>query len=132
MRNGTFTSIDYAGATFTGAYGINNIGEITGRYRDAANVTHGFLLSGGKFTVFDFPGATFTGGDAIGANGDIVARYTLSSVTHGFILRRLQQPRYEVTDLGTFGGNSSTASRVNNAGVVAGSASTVAGDQHPF
>jgi hypothetical protein len=86
MSDGNFTTIDFPGAAFTGAYGINPRGDIAGRYRDAAGVTHGFLLSGGQFSSFDFPNSTFTGSAAINPGGDIVGRYTLAGVTHGLLL----------------------------------------------
>jgi hypothetical protein len=41
---GTFTSIDFPGASFTQAQGINPRGDIVGRY-DSAGMTHGFLFS---------------------------------------------------------------------------------------
>jgi hypothetical protein len=86
LSDGEFTSIDYQGAPFTGAYGINPHGDIVGRYRDAAGVTHGYLLSGGQFSTFDFPGASFTGAAAITPGGDIVGRYVLAGVSHAFLL----------------------------------------------
>ncbi|HKE95504.1 MAG TPA: hypothetical protein VKB34_14415, partial [Povalibacter sp.] len=46
----TFTSIDFPGASFTAALGINPQGDIVGRYI-SAGVQHGYLLSGGSFTT---------------------------------------------------------------------------------
>jgi len=40
----TFTTIDFPGATFTNALGINPRGDIVGQYI-SAGVSHGFLLS---------------------------------------------------------------------------------------
>ena len=45
-----------------------------GRY-DAAEGSHGFLLSHGQFTTVDFPGALGTLANGINASGDIVGRY---------------------------------------------------------
>jgi probable HAF family extracellular repeat protein len=39
-----FITIDYPGATFTQAVGINATGHIVGAYRDATGTQHGFLL----------------------------------------------------------------------------------------
>ncbi len=39
-----FVSIDYPGATFTQAVGINSRGDIVGGYRDVAGKMHGFFL----------------------------------------------------------------------------------------
>src|SRR5229473_454452 len=57
---GAFTSIDFPGANYTDARGINPRGDIVGLYV-GAGVTHGFLLSGGEFASIDVPGASFTG-----------------------------------------------------------------------
>jgi len=46
MSGGEFNSFDYPGATFTGGTAINLRGDIVGRYRDANNVFHGFMLVG--------------------------------------------------------------------------------------
>jgi uncharacterized membrane protein len=43
-----FISIDYPGATFTAAVGINSRGDIVGGYKDAAGKMHGFFLTRGK------------------------------------------------------------------------------------
>lgn len=103
-----------------------------GRYRDAAAVSHGYLLSNGEFTPFDCPGATFTGAAAITPDGDIAGRCTVNGVSHGFLLERGQTPRYEVIDLGTFGGPLAQAFGMNNAGDVGGTAALANGDLHPF
>ncbi len=90
---------EYPGANgFTNAIGINAAGDIVGRYLDAANVSHGYLLSNGLFTSFDCPGATFTGAAGITPDGDIVGRCTVGGVSRGFYLKRGLQPRYTVTD----------------------------------
>jgi len=46
LSGGQFSAFDYPGATFTGGTAINLRGDIVGRYRDANNVFHGFLLVG--------------------------------------------------------------------------------------
>jgi len=43
-----FVSIDYPGATFTQAVGINSRGDVVGGYKDAAGNMHGFFLTQGK------------------------------------------------------------------------------------
>ncbi len=40
------STFDYPGATFTGATGINQRGDILGRYTNADNLFHGFLMTG--------------------------------------------------------------------------------------
>ncbi len=39
----SFVSFDYPGATFTSTSGINNRGEVTGRYLDASGLFHSYL-----------------------------------------------------------------------------------------
>ena len=80
-----FTSIDFPGASFTTAQGINPRGDIVGIYT-SAGVTHGYLLSGGEFTSIDFPGASSTFAIGINPRGDIVGYYESAGVTHGFLL----------------------------------------------
>ena len=126
------TTWEYPGANgFTNAIGRNAAGDTVGRYLDAARVSHGYLLSNGQFTSFDFPGATFTGMAGITPDGDIVGRAQINGVFHGFVLKRGQQPRYQMTDLGTLGGKMASAFGVSNAGVVSGWAAVANGDQHP-
>ena len=84
--HGTFTTIDFPGATFTFAGAINPKGDIVGEYNDTAGVGHAFLLSNGVFTSFDFPGAIFTDASGINPGGIIVGVYFDSAgVEHGFI-----------------------------------------------
>jgi uncharacterized membrane protein len=46
LSGGQFSSFDYPGATLTGATAISPNGDIVGRYSDANNVLHGFILVG--------------------------------------------------------------------------------------
>src|SRR5215469_9305620 len=63
-QGATFAIIDAPGAGAgsgqgTGAYGINNLGAVTGFYEDSSGYLHGFLLAadGVTFTTFDANGA---------------------------------------------------------------------------
>src|SRR5712692_6636641 len=87
---GTFTTIDFPGATFTAALGINPAGEIVGQYVSAGH-THGFLRSkNGELTTVDFPDSVFTVAAGINPRGDIVGMYRLAgdlpTARHGFLL----------------------------------------------
>jgi uncharacterized membrane protein len=55
----TFTTIDFPGATFNSAMGINSRGDIVGQYNTAGRV-HGYLWREGEFTSIDFPGGVNT------------------------------------------------------------------------
>lgn len=82
LNGGTFSSIDFPGATLTEAWRINDAGQILGRYQSATDGNyHLFLLSNGVFTtVPDVPGSLETApadisfGGLSGA-GDIVGDY---------------------------------------------------------
>jgi hypothetical protein len=39
----SFTQIDFPDSTLTGAFGINNRGQIVGLFIDSADAVHGFL-----------------------------------------------------------------------------------------
>src|SRR5215471_4580123 len=63
-----FNTIDAPGATATVANGLNDRGDIVGRY-NAGGVMHGFLLNKGTFTTIDAPGSIQTGAIAINNRG---------------------------------------------------------------
>jgi probable HAF family extracellular repeat protein len=83
-----FTSIDFPGAAFTTAVGVNNRRQIVGSY--VIGVTrHGFLFSRGTYSSIDVPGANFTNARGINDRGDIVGEYRDSTNrVHGFVLKR--------------------------------------------
>ncbi len=86
----TFTTLDFPGAAFTQALGINNADQIVGVYTDSTGKSHAFLYSGGAFTTLtiNIPGVTITNSTAAGINnlGQIVGYVDASGVTHGFLL----------------------------------------------
>ena len=90
LRRGRFTMIDVPGAAegTTAAFGINNRGDVVGRYVDeAADRSYGFLLRHGRFTTIDPPGSVLTTARGIDDLGRIVGFYAGSDdVFHGFIL----------------------------------------------
>ncbi len=76
-----YTSIDFPGAQFTYAEGVNASGQVVGSYLGRDNTRHGFLFSGGTYTSFDPPGALLTDAYAINNSGQIVGRFQTSSTT---------------------------------------------------
>jgi uncharacterized membrane protein len=87
----TFTSIDYPGAAWTIATGVNFKGTIVGDFCTICKpheVVRGYILSQGMFTEIDFPGAAFTRPLGINDDGDIVGFYrdNPTSQDHGFLL----------------------------------------------
>lgn len=88
-----YSSLDFPGATFTAASGINAEGEVVGTYVDAAGKAHGFLLQGWRWTSIDYPGALSTSLRGINERGDIVGTHTDTAGlpgggSNGFLLQR--------------------------------------------
>jgi probable HAF family extracellular repeat protein len=83
----SYTTIDFPGAYSTGAYGINNSGQIVGQYFDLhLMTTRSFLDTAGSFTTIDFPGARQTQASGINNAGSIVGEYVdQGGVFHGFL-----------------------------------------------
>jgi hypothetical protein len=69
---GRLTRFDVPGSLATGALGINNAGQVTGSFDDAAGRHHGFVLRRGRFTTIDAPGRTVTDAWGINDRGQIV------------------------------------------------------------
>ena len=112
----TFTNIDFPGASDTGAYAINNKGQIVGFYGDA-NHSHAFVLTHDDYKTIDPPGR-WKGVAATGINdsGSIVG-WNLSehNLYWGFrysngVFQAIRVPG----QLSSFGGS------VNDDGVVVG------------
>ncbi len=53
---GAFTQIDVPNSKQTEVFGINNGGDIVGRFLDASGKNHGFLRRGTTFTTIDYAG----------------------------------------------------------------------------
>lgn len=91
-RSFVYTTIEYPGATFTQAFGVNAAGDVVGTYRDASGRQHGFLLSAGVYTSIDYPGAVLTDARGIGPGGEIVGAYRLAGepgvAFHGYLRAR--------------------------------------------
>jgi len=87
-----YTAVDYPGAVYTAAEGINPQGEIVGIYIDTEGVRHGFVLRKSEFKSIDYPGVTYTEARGINPGGDIVGTYRLPGEGplgyHGFVLSR--------------------------------------------
>ena len=69
-----FELVDFPGADSTEACGINNRGQVVGRYWDL-NGGYGYLLDKGLFTTIDFPGAWSTDAYGINDRGQVVGGY---------------------------------------------------------
>jgi probable HAF family extracellular repeat protein len=82
-----FTTLDVPNSTGTEAYGINDAGQIVGRYYDSNAHSHGFVFSNGVYTTVDVPGAFGTTVTDINNTGAIAGWYEDSNLSteHGFI-----------------------------------------------
>jgi probable HAF family extracellular repeat protein len=82
----TYTPIKVPGATHTFAFGINDEGQIVGRFGSATSGNHGFLKDGTTFITIDAPGGTyFTEPRGINAAGQIVGVFGGEAGQHGFL-----------------------------------------------
>jgi uncharacterized membrane protein len=78
------------GTNPSGAFKINNRGDIVGNFSDGG-FQHGFLLSKGVLTILDFPGASDTNAWGINNVGTVVGYWDILDadgnplITHGFI-----------------------------------------------
>ena len=116
----TFASIDFPGAAFTQAFGINEAGKIVGSYGDGVD-NFGFLLANGSFSTLAEPSASFTQAYDINAPGKIVGWDNTASA-RGFLVTS-----------GTFssimfpGAISTDARGINNRGQIVGGYSDATG-----
>jgi uncharacterized membrane protein len=116
LGQGTYTQIDYPGATLTLVSGVNSAGDVVGGYVDASNNYHGFLLSDGVYTTIDDPDLPNAFAYGINDVGQIVGNdssnssYLYQIATQTFI--PISFPGY-----GTF------ATGINNGGTIVGSLS---------
>jgi uncharacterized membrane protein len=58
LTQGTFTTLDYPGAAFTQALGLNNKGDVVGFYMDSVGNSHGWTYNVGgtkQFAQLDDP-----------------------------------------------------------------------------
>jgi len=91
--DGQYTQIDIPGSIQTETYGINNSGDLVGRYRDSSGVDHGYLMRKGKVTTIDYVGPeTYAWG--VNSSGTVVGFSTDSPFglsTGGFELPKARK-----------------------------------------
>jgi probable HAF family extracellular repeat protein len=137
------------GVQGTFAIGINDRGEISGNYGDAADLTHGFVLARGHFTTFDDPNAgtvadpaegVFPGTDATQINnrGQVVGFYIdAGNVEHSFLLSGGQfttiDPPGAANQPGpSFTTNLDQAAAINTSGQIVGGYTDAGGVTHGY
>jgi probable HAF family extracellular repeat protein len=123
-----YTPLNYPGANYTGAFGINDAGTIVGRYTDASGNSHGFSYNGTTYTPLDYPGASSTVVIGINDAGTIVGRYTdASDNSHGF-----SHNGTTYTPLDYPGASYTGALGINDAGTIVGVYADASGNNLGF
>jgi probable HAF family extracellular repeat protein len=85
LDNGQFRSIVVPGAMETWPLGINDQGEIVGRFVDTNNYSHGFLDTNGIFTTVQIPDGSVLSVSGINNSGLFVGTFSDANGIHGFI-----------------------------------------------
>jgi uncharacterized membrane protein len=114
--HGTFTAIDFPGASGTQPMAINYAGVIVGSY-DVGNAgPYSFLYRNGNFTNIDFPGANITVAYAVNNLGVVAGVYRDSKgQVHGFLYHA---GKFQTVDHPNASGTGLTG--VNDAGDIVG------------
>jgi hypothetical protein len=120
-QGGTYTTLNYPGAIYTWAAGINNAGEIVGYYQNNATQIDGFLLSNGTYTNISYPGAADTTLTGINDSGQITG-YTFNPSV-GFLYDSQTQSFTKMS----YAGQPTYPFGINDAGTVTGYATVQGG-----
>ncbi|HEX4347487.1 MAG TPA: hypothetical protein VHZ73_07935 [Vicinamibacterales bacterium] len=88
LANNRVARLDYPGAAWTAAYGVNATEQVVGGYGPSeSDSRHGFLWTAGRFASIDVPNGTDTVARGINAHGQIVGDYRgTDGLRHGFLL----------------------------------------------
>jgi len=112
-------TIDFPGAVFTDAVGVNAKGDIVGHYIDAKEADHGYLLRAGRFSTIDFPASSGGHAHDINSQGAIVGQFFRDEVGHGYLFTA-----GVFTNIDFPGATECRANGINNAGDIVGSYAT--------
>jgi len=150
--DGTFTTIDKPGASFTSLDSVDEDGVILGCYTDGNGVMHAFLYDKGVFTQFDDPKAGSGSGQGTSAvslkddgddehhEGDVTAVgffVDSSGVNHAYVYRVDGPHRGEFTQIddpkaGAAAGEGTVANDMTADGAVVGTYFDTTGALHGF
>jgi len=124
-----YASFDVPGGTNTAAFGLNDLGQIVGRWTTSDGVVKGFLRQpSGRFDTLEFPGATFTAPVHLNNPGSVVGRYLdPERVSHGFVLLH---GRYQTIDAP--GAVDTRARGIDDRGRITGNFTREDGVEHGF
>ena len=95
----TIVTFDPSGSVGTYPYGENDLGAITGFYKDSSDLYHGFLRTAdGTITSFDVSGTNYTYPRSINGTGVIAGFYQGSSHYDGDVSARCEPHRCNSDD----------------------------------
>jgi hypothetical protein len=131
LDDGVFTTIDHGPGTglfaSTGAFALNNAGEIAGFFFDP-NTFRGFSQKKGSFLPVDVPGQGDTTIEGINDPGDAVGIYNdFNLIQHGFVLSREAFQTVDFPD-----GSNTFALGINASGKIVGIYQGADGNTHSF
>ena len=85
LRGGTFSSLDYPGATFTSLGSINQSGEIIGTYCISAQCGV-FTYSNGKINLVTISNGVLSWGGTVSPSGVLFVSCVINGKTHGCLI----------------------------------------------
>lgn len=116
---GSLVTVDKPSAVQTLVEGVNNAGQVAGRYTDGLSSNHGFFTTSvGGFTSFDVMAASLTSAEGINDTGQIAGYYLdASSQAHGF---SRAAGTGVITAINVAGANATEAYGINAVGEIVG------------
>jgi len=116
-----FITVQYPGVPNTMIWGINNRGDIVGRYRGADMIRHGFIRRNGAFTTIDYPATTHTYATGINDWGQVVGYgFNLDANGNSTVWKAYLWCNGQFTELMPPGAVDSNAFDINDLGYISG------------
>jgi probable HAF family extracellular repeat protein len=131
-RHGEFTTIDPPEGNINEIIGINNRGQIVGRYVDAQSRARGFLKDKRGFRPIDVPGATATSTFQINDRGQVVGNYSTTANNTTYPTRGFMFEDGVFTLIDVPGSQHTSPVSIDNLGRIVGEYQDAAGAFHGF
>ncbi len=128
LYDGSIHDLGTLGGSFSEAWGINNLGQITGRStNDINSFNHAFLYQSGTMHGIETAiGPTETQGFSINDHGQVTGTATFLNGDNAFIYDG------DFHNIGGLGGSYASGTSINNHGNVAGWSLTASAGTHAF